>query len=128
MTGYTANIGELTHNNTNFRTVLYTSAHMQLVAMTLLPGEEIGSEVHESVDQFFRIEEGTVKIVMNGEETVLQPEMVAIIPAGTTHNVINIGQSSAKLYTIYAPPNHPAGTIHKTKAEAEAAEKAEHHL
>jgi mannose-6-phosphate isomerase-like protein (cupin superfamily) len=122
MTGYTANIEEITQQNTNFRQVLYTGTYAQLVAMSLLKDEEIGMEVHKTVDQFFRIESGTAKIIMNGEETTLTDGMVAVVPAGVEHNLINVGPGSLKLYTIYSPPNHPVGTIHKTKAEAMAAE------
>ncbi|MEI6691072.1 MAG: cupin domain-containing protein [bacterium] len=126
MTGYSANIEDLTQANTNFRQVLYTGAHAQLVAMSLLLGEEIGMETHASVDQFFRLESGTLKIIMNGEESTLTSGMVAIVPAGVAHNVINIGANVAKLYTIYSPPNHPAMTVHATKADAEASEALEH--
>jgi len=125
--GYTANIEEKTLGNTNFREVLYTGAHMQLVVMSLKPLEDIGMEVHPDVDQFFRIEEGEAKVIMNGEETILTDDMVAIVPAGTEHNVINISNTEdLKLYTIYAHPNHPEGTIHATKADAMAAEEHEH--
>jgi len=126
MIGYVGNIEEATEQNSNFRQVVFTGAHTQLVAMSLLPGEDIGSEVHASVDQFFRLESGALKIVMNGEEATLTDGMVAIVPAGVTHNVINIGSEVAKLYTLYSPPNHPANTIHTTKAEAMAAELEEH--
>ncbi len=114
MIGYTGNIEEIVASNTNFRTVLYTGKYAQLVAMSLNPGEEIGMEVHQSVDQFFRIESGTVKVIMDGEETTLAPGMVAIVPAGTNHNVINAGSEPVKLYTIYSPPNHRPGTVKKT--------------
>ena len=125
--GYTANIEEKTLGNTNFREVLYTGAHMQLVVMSLRPLEDIGMEVHPNVDQFFRIEEGQAKVIMNGEETILTDDMVAIVPAGTQHNVINMSDTQElKLYTIYAPANHPEGTIHATKADAMAAEEHEH--
>ena len=120
MIGYTANIEELTIQNNYFRQVLYTSAHTQLVVMALQVGEEIGIETHQDNDQFFRLEVGTLKIVMNGEESTLTPGMAAIVPAGTNHNVINIGSEVAKLYTLYLPPHHPDGTIHKTKADAMA--------
>lgn len=120
MIGYTANIEELTIQNNYFRQVLYTSAHTQLVVMALQVGEEIGIETHQDNDQFFRLEVGTLKIVMNGEESTLTPGMAAIVPAGTNHNVINIGPEVAKLYTLYLPPHHPDGTIHKTKADAMA--------
>jgi mannose-6-phosphate isomerase-like protein (cupin superfamily) len=125
--GYTENIQKKTLENTNFREVLYTGAHMQLVAMSLRPLEDIGMEVHPNVDQFFRIEEGQAKVIMNGEETILTDDMVAIVPAGTQHNVINMSDTQElKLYTIYAPANHPEGTIHATKADAMAAEEHEH--
>lgn len=118
MTGYTGNIEEITQGNTNFRQVLYTGTYVQLVVMSLLKDEEIGMETHKTVDQFFRIESGTAKIIMNGQESTLTDGMVAIVPAGVEHNVINVGLGSLKLYTLYCPPNHPVGTIHKTKAEA----------
>lgn len=126
MIGYIGNIEEITAQNNNFRQVLYTGKHAQLVVMSLLPGEEIGSEVHGNVDQFFRVEVGTIKIIMNGEESVLTDGMAAIVPTGTTHNLINVGADVAKLYTIYSPANHPEGTIHATKAEADESEEAEH--
>ena len=121
MIGYTGNIEKLTLTNEFFRHVLYTGKYAQLVVMTLQLGEEIVMEVHGSVDQFFRIEQGKAKIIMNGEETVIGNGEVAIVPAGTQHNVVNVGGELLKLYTIYSPPNHPDGTIHKTKAEAMAA-------
>ena len=125
--GYTENIQKKTLENTNFREVLYTGAHMQLVVMSLKPLEDIGMEVHSNVDQFFRIEKGQAKVIMNGEETILTDDMVAIVPAGVQHNVINISNTEdLKLYTIYAPANHPEGTIHATKADAMAAEEHEH--
>jgi mannose-6-phosphate isomerase-like protein (cupin superfamily) len=129
MTGFIGDIEKLTEKNKYFRQVLYTGKYAQLVVMSLLPGEEIGNEVHHSVDQFFRIEEGEVKFVFNGkEEHVVHAGDAVIVPAGTFHNVINnSSKESLKLYTLYSPPNHPDGTVHKTKAEAEAAEAAHHH-
>jgi mannose-6-phosphate isomerase-like protein (cupin superfamily) len=125
MTGYVDNVEEKTLGNTNFRQVLYTAPHMQLVVMSLKPGEDIGMEVHDNVDQFFRVESGEAKVIMNGEESVLTDNMVAIVPAGTQHNVVNTSPTEdLKLYTIYAPANHPDGTIHATKADAMAAEEA----
>ncbi len=125
--GYTENIQKKTLENNNFREVLYTGAHMQLVVMSLKPLEDIGMEVHPNVDQFFRIEKGQAKVIMNGEEAILTDDMVAIVPAGTQHNVINISNTEdLKLYTIYAPANHPEGTIHATRADAMAAEEHEH--
>jgi len=126
MAGYVGNIEEVTEQNSNFRKVVYTGVHTQLVVMALNPGEEIGEEVHGNVDQFFRVEVGTFKFIMNGEESIVTDGMAVIVPAGVTHNVINVGANVAKLYTLYSPPNHPRDTIHKTKAEADAAEEAEH--
>jgi mannose-6-phosphate isomerase-like protein (cupin superfamily) len=125
--GYSDNILDRTLENSNFRKVLYTGAHMQLVVMSLKAGEDIGEEVHDTVDQFFRIEKGQAKVVMNGEETLLNDDMVAIVPAGTLHNVINVSETDElKLYTIYAPANHPEGTVHATKEDAMASEEHEH--
>ena len=126
MTGYVANIETVTLENTNFRTVLYTGAHSQLVVMSLKPGEDIGMEVHDNVDQFFRFEQGTAKVIINGEEQEVASEWAVIVPAGAKHNVINTGDVDLKLYTVYSPANHPDGTIHVTKGEAEAYE-LEHH-
>ena len=124
MSGYSTNIEEETLNNPNFRKVLFTGSHMQLVVMSLKPGEDIGMEVHPNVDQFFRIEQGEGKVVIDGEETLLNPSMVAIVPAGSMHNVINTSQTEElKLYTIYAPANHPEGTVHATKEDAMKAEE-----
>jgi mannose-6-phosphate isomerase-like protein (cupin superfamily) len=127
MIGYKANIEELTKKNTYFRQVLFTGPHTQLVLMSLKPGEEIGMEVHASVDQFFRFEQGQGKVTIAGVEFDVKDGDVAIVPAGNMHNVVNTGTNDLKLYTLYSPPNHADGTIHKTKAEAEVAEKAEHH-
>lgn len=124
--GYVSNIEDKTEKNNHFREVLYTATHCQLVVMSLLPQEEIGEEKHDKVDQFFRIESGTAKIIMNGEESILTPGMVAIVPSGVVHNLINTGESNLKLYTLYSPPNHPINTIHHLKADAMTAEKAEH--
>lgn len=128
MVGYLDNIENQTEENSNFRKVLYTGSHMQLVLMSLKPNEDIGSEVHDTVDQFFRFEKGEGKVIMNGEEHLVSDGFVVIVPAGTTHNIINTSsEKELKLYTIYAPANHPEGTIHATKEEAMAAEK-EHHM
>ena len=127
MTGYVGNIEDLTTRNTYFRQVLFTAAHMQLVLMALKPSEEIGMEVHPDNDQFFRFEEGEGKVIIDGEEHVVGNGFAVIVPAGSQHNVINTSATQPlKLYTIYAPANHPDGTIHKTKAEALEAEKLEH--
>lgn len=124
MIGYTNNIEDVVNENANFRKVLYTGSHMQLVAMSLKPLEDIGMEVHDTVDQFFRFENGQGKVIMNGEETLVEEDMVVIVPAGTEHNIINTSDTEdLKLYTIYAPANHPDGTIHVTKVDAMAAEE-----
>lgn len=129
MTGYVGPIEKTTVQNNYFRRVIYTGKYAQLVVMCLQGGEEIGNEVHPDVDQFFRIEEGTAKFVFNGKEEHLAHDGDAVVvPAGTYHNVINTSEyKPLQLYTVYSPPNHPDGTIHKTKAEADAAEAAEHH-
>jgi mannose-6-phosphate isomerase-like protein (cupin superfamily) len=129
MTGYFGPIEKQTLKNDYFRQVLFTGKHAQLVVMCLQPGEEIGNEVHDHVDQFFRVEEGEAKFILNGsEEHVVHASDAAIVPAGSYHNVINTSKTAKlKLYTVYSPPNHPDGTIHKTKTDAEEAEKHEHH-
>jgi mannose-6-phosphate isomerase-like protein (cupin superfamily) len=129
MTGFVGDIEKLTEKNGFFRQVLYTGKYAQLVVMCLQPAEEIGNEVHANVDQFFRIEAGEAKFVFGGtEEHLVKSGGAVIVPAGTYHNVINTSKKKQlKLYTVYSPPNHPDGTIHKTKAEAEAAEALGHH-
>lgn len=129
MTGFFGPIEKQTLKNKNFRQVLFTGKYCQLVVMCLQPGEEIGNEVHASVDQFFRIEEGKAKFVLNNtEEHLVKDNDAVVIPAGTYHNVINASKTQQlKLYTVYSPPNHPDGTIHKNKAEADEAEEHEHH-
>lgn len=124
MIGYHAHIEKLTLANNNFRQVLYTAPHSQLVLMSLLPNEEIGMEVHADVDQFFRFEKGIGKVILEGEETIIGDGDVVVVPAGTNHNVINTSATEPlKLYTIYSPANHPDGTVHPTKADAQADEK-----
>lgn len=117
--GFYTNIEEEAIKNENFRKVLYTSSYMQLVVMSLKPGEEIGKEIH-GVDQFFRFEEGYGKVIVGDKEYEVEDDDVIIVPAGIEHNVINISESEdLKLYTIYAPPHHKDGIIRKTKEEAE---------
>jgi mannose-6-phosphate isomerase-like protein (cupin superfamily) len=123
MKGFVANIEDRTEANRDFRRVLYTGENMQLVLMALPPGEEIGEEVHEDTDQFFRVEEGEGEVWMDGQMTPIESEFAIVIPAGVRHNVKNTGRKPMKLYTIYAPPHHAHGTVHKTRAEAELAEK-----
>lgn len=122
MTGFVDNIEQKTLANTNFRQVLFTGVNSQLVLMNLRPSEEIGMEVHPSVDQFFRFESGEGKVIINGEEHLVGDGIAVVVPAGAQHNVINTSaEKELKLYTIYSPPNHPDGTVHATKAEAMAA-------
>jgi mannose-6-phosphate isomerase-like protein (cupin superfamily) len=108
-----------TKKNEEFRRVIYTAKHCQLVLMSLLPKEEIGAEVHQ-LDQFFRVEEGTGDAVLDKVRTAIQPGFGILIPAGTHHNIINTGNVPMKLYSIYAPPNHRDGVVHHTRADAEA--------
>ncbi len=119
MKGYVTNIEKLSLENTNFRKVLYTDKNSQLVLMSLLVGEEIGEEVHD-VDQFLRVEKGTGTAILSGISHELADGSVIIVPAGTKHNIINTGADEMKLYTLYMPPHHKDGVIHKTKAEGEA--------
>lgn len=124
------NIEEETRSNTTFRTALWTGKHSQLTVMSLGPGEEIGLEVHPDVDQFFRLEEGKARVEVGtsrqdlSEAHEVSEDWAFIVPAGTWHNVINTSEGDLKLYTIYSPPNHPPGTTHATKADADAAELA----
>lgn len=123
-TNYSGPIEKQTEDNTYFRKVLSTNKHSQLVLMTLKPGEEIGVETHPTIDQFFRIEAGKAAVVRNGNRVTLEDGGAFIVPAGTEHNVINASETEPlKVYTIYSPPNHPPGTVHKTKEEAMQAEK-----
>ncbi len=126
MIGYVGSIEKQTLENTYFREVLFTGKHSQLVVMCLQVGEEIGDEIHPSVDQFFRIEQGEARFVFNeNEEHLVRDGDAIVVPANTYHNVINTSKTTElKLYTIYSPPNHPNGTVHRTKAEADAAEPA----
>lgn len=117
--GYKDNIEKLTIENNSFRKVLYTAQHCQLVLMSLLPGEEIGSEVHEEGDQFFRFEKGEGKVIINETEYVVGDGDTVIVPAGAQHNVLNTSTSEAlKLYTLYTPPHHKDGIERVTKTEA----------
>lgn len=120
MIGYVGHLETDTAANDDFRHVIFTAKNCQLVLMKLLAGEEIGMEVHPTIDQFFRIESGNGKVIMNGEEAVFTAGDGIIVPAGTEHNVI--AETEVKLYTIYTPPNHPADRVQHTKAEAMAAE------
>lgn len=115
--GYITNIEKATLENTDYRRVLYTAEHSQLVLMNLQPGDEIGEEVHE-LDQFIRFEAGNGKVVLNKtEEHAVTGDDAVVIPAGTPHNVINTGEAELKLYSIYSPPEHKDGVVHPTKAD-----------
>lgn len=118
MKGYITNIEKLSLENENFRKVLFTAAHSQLVVMSLLPKEEIGEEVHD-VDQFLRVERGTGKAILNNISHDLADGSVILVPAGVKHNIINSESGPMKLYTLYMPPHHRDGVTHKTKAEGE---------
>ena len=123
MRGFVTNIERATLKNDDFRRVLFTGPALQLVLMTLRPGEEIGEEIHADHDQFIRVEEGTGRVVLNGEGQTLKDGSAVVIPAGVRHNVINTsGDASLKLYTLYSPPEHAPNAVHHTRAEAEAAE------
>jgi mannose-6-phosphate isomerase-like protein (cupin superfamily) len=126
--GWAADIEAATLENEDFRRVLFTGSHLQLTVMSLAPGEDIGWEVHDHLDQFLRIEQGRGRFRFGrsqgsvDEEHAVEADWALIVPAGTWHDVLNTGDSELKLYSIYAPPQHPPGTVHRTKAEAEAAE------
>jgi mannose-6-phosphate isomerase-like protein (cupin superfamily) len=132
MAGWVGDIEQETLANDTFRTVVFTGEHLQLTVMRLAPGEDIGREVHPDTDQFIRVEQGSGRVELSrSEETVdethdVEADWAAIIPAGLWHNVVNTGDGELRLYSIYTPPEHPDGTVHRTKAEADAAE-AEHH-
>ncbi|MGE0361261.1 MAG: cupin domain-containing protein [Vicinamibacterales bacterium] len=121
MNGFIDDIEDLTEDNRDFRRVLYTGRKMQLVLMALQPGEEIGQEVHAETDQFFRIEKGTGEVVIDGHVTKIKSDVAIVVPAGARHNIRNTGDKPLKLYTLYAPPEHRDGTVHATKADADAA-------
>jgi mannose-6-phosphate isomerase-like protein (cupin superfamily) len=121
MNGFVDDIGRLTEGNGDFRRVLYTGHYLQLVLMTLAPGEEIGEEVHEDRDQFFRVEGGDGEITIDGLTSRVTAEFAMIVPAGARHNVRNTGVVPLKLYTLYGPPEHRDGVVFATRAEAEAA-------
>ena len=120
MKGFCGNIEQQTLDNQDFRRVVYTGGHLQLVLMTLQPGDEIGEEVHEDRDQFFRIEEGSGAIDIDGVANKVEGDFAVIVPAGARHNVRNTGDAPLRLYTIYGPPEHKDGVVQSTKAQADA--------
>lgn len=126
-----APIEQLTEDNTNYRTTLWTGKNLQITLMSIEPGHDIGLEVHDDVDQFLRVDEGKAKVYMGQDKDNMQTWEAEdgdaiVIPAGTWHNVVAEGDEALKVYSIYAPVQHPHGTVHKTKEEAEAAEAEEH--
>ena len=131
MIGWVGDIEDAAEENENFRTVLFTGEHAQLTVMSIAPGEDIGLEKHDGIDQFLRIEEGTARVELGrtkdalDETHELEDDSAVFVPAGTWHNVVNTGEDTVKLYSIYAPPEHPDGAVHATRADAEAAEHAE---
>jgi len=126
MSGFSTNLEKDTLENNNFRKVIFTAPHSQLVLMCLQPSEDIGMEVHEENDQFFRVEKGRGKAIVNGVNYDLEDGSCVVIPAGTEHNIINLSDTEPlKVYTIYSPSHHPDGRINTTKADAMAEEAAE---
>jgi mannose-6-phosphate isomerase-like protein (cupin superfamily) len=117
MKGFVDDIEELTETNKDFRRVVYTGKHLQLVLMSLAPGEEIGEEVHETHDQFFRVEKGNGEVRIDGVATKVKADFGIIVPAGARHNVINTGDKPLRLYTLYGPPEHRDGVVHPAKAD-----------
>ena len=132
MLGWIANIEEATKENTAFRTVAFTGEHAQVTLMRLAPGEDIGREMHLDCDQFLRIEQGRARLELGRTEEAVDEthevgeDWAIVVPAGVWHDVVNTGEGELKLYSLYAPPQHPHGSVHRTKADAEAAEHAVH--
>lgn len=126
MKGYHIKLEQATLGNDAYRRVLFSAEHMQLVLMTLQVGEDIPMETHEDHDQFIRVEAGEGRAIIGDDEFPLQGGSAVVIPAGNPHHIINTGSEPLKLYTLYTPPEHPDGTVHSTKAEADAYEE-EHH-
>lgn len=118
MKGFVGDIEKMTEQNSDFRRVLYTGGQLQLVLMTIRPGEDIGEEVHPDRDQFFRVEDGKGEVWIDGHMTAIEAASGVVVPAGARHNLKNTGATPLKLYTLYGPPEHVDGTVHATKAEA----------
>jgi mannose-6-phosphate isomerase-like protein (cupin superfamily) len=131
MPGWIGDIEQATLDNETFRTVLFTGDHTQLTVMRLAPGEDIGREAHPHLDQFLRIERGRGRVELGATEGQIDEthdvgdNWAVIVPAGVSHNIVNTGTGELKLYSLYSPPEHPAGTVHRTKADAEAAEHSQ---
>ena len=118
MKGFVANIEKLTEENSDFRRVLYTGKNLQLVLITIQPSEDIGEEVHDDRDQFFRVEKGNGEVLIDGNRSKVKSDDAIIVPAGARHNIVNTGEEPLRLYTLYAPPEHRDRTVHATKADA----------
>ena len=123
MKGFVGDIETLTVENSDFRRVLYTGHNLQLVLMAIQPGHEIGDEVHDDRDQFFRVEKGAGEVWIDGNRSKVEGDDAIIVPAGARHNIVNTGDEPLRLYTLYAPPEHRDRTRHVTKADADAAEE-----
>jgi mannose-6-phosphate isomerase-like protein (cupin superfamily) len=124
---YAEDVVRLARENEDFRRVLFTTERSQLVLMTIQPGDEIGEEVHEGIDQVLAFVEGEGDAVIEGERRPVRQGSVVVVPGGTRHNFVTTGSSPLKLYTVYTPPEHPDGTVHHTKAEADEYEREHHH-
>lgn len=128
MLGWVGDVEQETLDNDTFRTVVFTGEHTQLTVMRLGPGEDIGREAHADLDQFLRIEEGSARVELGRSEDEVdethevEDDWAIVVPAGVWHNVVNTGSGDVKLYSLYSPPEHPDGTVHRTKADAERAE------
>ena len=121
--GFVADIEEETEENTDFRRVLYTGKHLQLVLMALQPGDEIGEEIHQDRDQFFRIEKGKGEVWIDGRRSKIKSDFAIVVPAGARHNIVNTGDKPLRLYTLYSPPQHLDAIVRATKADADASEE-----
>lgn len=119
MKGFVGDIEDQAEGNSDFRRVIYTGKNLQLVLMSLKPGEDIGEEVHEDRDQFFRIEKGKGEVLIDGKRSKIKGDDAVLVPAGARHNIINTGEKPLRLYTLYGPPEHRDGTVHATKADAQ---------
>jgi mannose-6-phosphate isomerase-like protein (cupin superfamily) len=123
MKGFVGDIEKLTVENSDFRRVIYTGRNLQLVLMSIAPGEDIGEEVHDDRDQFFRVESGKGEVRIDGTATAIEEDDAIVVPAGARHNVVNTGSEPLRLYTLYGPPEHRDKTVHVTRAEAHASEE-----
>jgi mannose-6-phosphate isomerase-like protein (cupin superfamily) len=123
MRGFVDDIEDMTEHNLDFRRVLYTGKQLQLVLMSINPGEDIGEEVHADRDQFFRVETGKGEVWIDGHKSNIKSDFAIVVPAGARHNIKNTGEKPLKLYTLYAPPEHADGTVHVTKADAMASKE-----